>query len=75
MPEEMWDDIVEKIEDFEQQHPEALDVGTDSFDDRRALRPDRVPTMTTTSSDPRSTHRHRGRWGPLPGVDGAFAVE
>ena len=33
VPEEMWDDIVEKIEEFEQQHPEALDVGTDSFDD------------------------------------------
>ena len=33
VPEEMWDEIVEKLEEFEQQHPEALDVGTDSFDD------------------------------------------
>ena len=33
VPEEMWGGIIEKIEEFEQQHPEALDVGTDSFDD------------------------------------------
>ena len=32
VPEEMWGEIVEKIEEFEQ-HQEALDVGTDSFDD------------------------------------------
>ena len=32
VPEEMWDEIVEKLEEFEQ-HQEALDVGTDSFDD------------------------------------------
>ena len=29
----MWGEIIEKLEEFEQQHPEALDVGTDSFDD------------------------------------------
>lgn len=33
VPEEMWDEIVEKLEELEQHHPEALDVGTDSFDD------------------------------------------
>src|SRR5277367_5522 len=33
VPEEMWGEIVEKLEEFEQQHPEALDVGTDSYDD------------------------------------------
>ena len=32
VPREMWGEIVEKIEEFEQ-HQEALDVGTDSFDD------------------------------------------
>ena len=32
VPQEMWGEIVEKIEELEQ-HPEALDVGTDSFDD------------------------------------------
>ncbi len=32
VPQEMWGEIVEKLEEFEQ-HPEALDVGTDSFDD------------------------------------------
>ena len=32
VPEEMWDDIVEKMEEFEQRQ-ETLDVGTDSFDD------------------------------------------
>ena len=33
VPQEMWGEIVEKLEEFEQQHQEALDVGTDSFDD------------------------------------------
>jgi hypothetical protein len=32
VPEEMWGEIVEKLEEFEQRS-EALDVGTDSFDD------------------------------------------
>jgi hypothetical protein len=32
VPQEMWDEIVEKLEEFEQ-HPEALDVEADSFDD------------------------------------------
>ena len=35
VPQEMWGAIIEKLEEFEEleQHPEALDVGTDSFDD------------------------------------------
>jgi hypothetical protein len=33
VPQEMWDAIIEKLEELEEQHPEALDVGTDSFDD------------------------------------------
>jgi hypothetical protein len=32
VPQEMWGEIVEKLEELEQ-HPEALDVGADSFDD------------------------------------------
>ena len=32
VPQEMWGEIIEKLEEFEQ-HPEALDVGTDSFYD------------------------------------------
>jgi hypothetical protein len=32
VPQEMWGEIVEKLEESEQ-HPEALDVGTDSVDD------------------------------------------
>lgn len=32
VPQEMWGEIVEKIEELEQ-HQEALDIGTDSFDD------------------------------------------
>jgi hypothetical protein len=32
VPQEMWGAIIEKLEELEQ-HPEALDVGTDSFDD------------------------------------------
>ena len=33
VPQEMWDGIIEQIEEFEQHHLEALDVGTDSYDD------------------------------------------
>ena len=32
VPQEMWGGIVQKLEELEQ-HPAALDVGTDSFDD------------------------------------------
>ena len=32
VPQEMWGEMVEKLEELEQ-HPEALDVGTDPFDD------------------------------------------
>ena len=32
VPQEMWGEIVEKLEELEQ-HPEALDVGEDAFDD------------------------------------------
>ena len=32
VPQEMWGEIIEKLEEVEQ-HQEALDVGTDSFDD------------------------------------------
>ena len=32
VPQEMWGEIIEKLEELEQ-HPEALDVGTDSFDE------------------------------------------
>jgi hypothetical protein len=38
VPEEMWGEIIEKLEEFEQ-HPEALDVGTDSFDDDEPFDP------------------------------------
>ena len=33
VPQEMWGEIVEKLDELEEQHSEALDVGTDSFDD------------------------------------------
>ena len=33
VPQEMWRAIVEKLEELEQHHPEALDVAMDSFDD------------------------------------------
>ena len=33
VPQEMWRAIVEKLEELEQHHPEALDVGMNSFDD------------------------------------------
>ena len=65
VPQEMWGEIIEKLDEAEQ-HSQALDTTTPS------IRPS--SSTTTTSSDLRSAHRHRGRWGPLPGVDGAFAV-
>ena len=33
VPQEMWVEIIEKLDELEEHHPEALDVGTDSFDD------------------------------------------
>src|SRR6476660_9104791 len=33
VPHEMWGEIVEKLDELEEQHSEALDVGTDSYDD------------------------------------------
>ena len=33
VPQEMWGEIVEKLDELEEQHSGALDVGTDSFDD------------------------------------------
>ena len=33
VPQSMWAAIVAKLEELEQHHPEALDVGTDSLDD------------------------------------------
>ena len=33
VPQEMWAAIVEKLEELEEQHSEALDVATDSFDE------------------------------------------
>ena len=38
VPQEMWGAIVEKLEELEQ-HPEALDVEADSFDDDDAYDP------------------------------------
>ena len=38
VPQEMWGEIIEKLEELEQ-HPEALDVGTDDFDDDDAFDP------------------------------------
>ena len=33
VPQEMWGEIVDKLDELAEQHSEALDVGTDSFDD------------------------------------------
>ena len=66
VPQEMWAAIVEQLEELEQ-HSEALDVGTDSFDDLTTIPTTRPSSSTrTTSSDLRSARRHRGRSGPLP---------
>jgi hypothetical protein len=39
VPQEMWGEIVEKLEEFEQQHPEALDVEEGAFDDDEPFDP------------------------------------
>ena len=61
VPQEMWGTIVEKLEELEQ-HQEALDVGTDSFDDAddEPYDPTESSTRTTTSFDVRIAQRHRG---------------
>ena len=33
VPQEMWGEIIEKLEELQEQHSEALDVEADSFDD------------------------------------------
>ncbi len=38
VPQSMWGEIVEKLEELEQ-HPDAFDIGTDSFDDADDDRP------------------------------------
>ena len=60
-PQEMWGETIEKLEELKQ-HPEALDVGTDSFndaDDEPSIR----PSSSTTSFD-LGGHPHRGHVGP-----------
>jgi hypothetical protein len=74
VPQEMWGEIIEQLDEPDQ-HPEALDASTDSFDDDD----DDDPTThwsssTTTSFGLRCARRHRGHWGTAAGVDGAFAV-
>jgi len=49
VPQEMWGEIIEKLEELEQ-HPEALDVGTDSFNDA-----DDEPSTLWSPSDARPT--------------------
>ncbi len=64
VPQEMWVEIIEKLEELEQ-HLEALDVGTDAFDDPTTTLTIRLSSSTrTTSFDLRSAHRHRGHVGP-----------
>ena len=67
----MWGEIVEKLEKLEQ-HPEALDVGTDSLMTLTTTPSTRQSSWTKTMSfdlpqRPPSLRaiRHRGRWGPL----------
>ena len=75
VPQEMWGEIVEKLEELEQ-HPQALDVGTDSFDDADdddALRPDRVHRRrrrVLTSAAPTVTEGDRDRCRCGRGVRG-----
>ena len=73
VPEEMWGEIVEKLEEFEQ-HQKALDVGTDSYDDvTRPFDPtefideDDDELTSAASPSPRAM-------GTAADVDGAFAV-
>ena len=58
VPQEMWGEIVEKLEELEQ-HPEALDVGRTpsmTLTTTPTTRPS--SSTTTTSFDLRSARRH-----------------
>ena len=66
VPQEMWGEIIEKLDEAEQ-HQEALDVGRTPSMTLTTTPTTRPSSSTrTTSFDLRSAHRHRGRWGPLP---------
>jgi hypothetical protein len=74
VPQEMWGEIIEKLEEFEQQHQEKLDVGTDSYDDDDPY----DPTEFIDDDDdefwpPQRPPSPRAMW-TAAGVDGAFAV-
>ena len=68
VPQSMWGEIIEKLEELEQQHPEALDVGTDAFEDadEDPFDPTEFIDEDDDDFDLCSARRHRGRWGPLP---------
>jgi hypothetical protein len=62
VPQEMWGAIIEKLEELEQ-HPEALDVGEDAFDDSSTTPTTPWSSSTrTTSFDLRSAPSPRARW-------------
>jgi hypothetical protein len=64
VPQEMWGEIIEKLEELEQ-HPEAPDVGTDSFNDADDEPFDPTEFLDEDDEfDLRSAHRHRGHVGP-----------
>jgi len=62
-PQDMWGETIEKLEELEQ-HPEALDVGTDSFNGADDERCD--PTEFIDEDDvcgpPRRPPSPRARW-------------
>ena len=73
VPQAMWAAIVEELEELEQQS-EALDVGTDSFDDDdEPYDPTEFIDEDEASSDLRSAAVTEGDWTTAD-VDGAFAV-
>ena len=72
VPQEMWGDIAEKLDQLEQ-HREVLDAETEDFDDRGRIRSDRVHRRgrrVLTSAAPAVPEGNK----TAAGVAGAFAV-
>ena len=70
VPEEMWGEIIESWRSLSSTRRRSTSARTPSM--TLTTRPTTRPSSprTTTGFDLRSAHRHRGRCGPLPGVDG-----
>ncbi len=73
VPQEMWGEIIEKVEELEQ-HSEALDAETEAFDDDDEPYDPMEFMDEDDEFDLRRARRHRWRLWIAVGVDEAIAV-